>query len=108
MITLDTFKRMVELMKEVEDELNIFNKNLEKTFGVDSRCMYFAPLEIIQNSIVNVLQNEFSESKEGAEWFVHEGLAQIKNGGTSIEENDKIWDIKTIKDYYDYLTSLQK
>ena len=50
---------------------------------------------------------EFNETKEGADWFVYERFLQIKRAGTSIEENGKIWNIKNIKDYYDYLVSLQ-
>ena len=69
--------------------------------------MYYNPLRIVQSLIINVLQNEFNETKEGAEWFVYEGFFQIENSGTSIEENGKIWNIKNIKDYYDYLVSLQ-
>ena len=106
MITLDTFKRMVGLMEEVEDELHVFNKTLEKTFGADSTCMYYAPLAIIQDSLINLLQNEFNESKEGAEWFVYEGFYQIKNGGTEIKDDNKEWHIKTLDDYYEFLCSL--
>ena len=98
----------VEYTRDMEEELEIFNKSAEKIFGEDSTCMYYNPLRIVQSLIINVLQNEFNETKEGAEWFVYEGFFQIENGGTSIEENGKIWNIKNIKDYYDYLVSLQK
>lgn len=107
MIAFESFKELITSMNKTEEELDNFNKNIENIFGSDSVCVYFAPLKIIQNSIINILQNEFSESKEGAEWFIYEGYPQIKNGRTSIKENGKIWDIKNIKNYYDYLVSLQ-
>lgn len=108
MITFDTFKEMINMLQTVGVELDNFNRGIERILGEDCTSMYYAPLNIIENSIMNILENEFNESKEGAEWFVYEGLSQIKKGGTSIEENGKIWNIKTIKDYYDYLVSLQK
>lgn len=108
MITKESFKQLVISMKDMEEELHAFNKSAEKIFGADSVCMYFAPLEIIQNSIINILQNEFGESKEGAEWFVYEGFSQIKNGGTEIKYEDKEWHIKSLEDYYEFLCSLRK
>jgi hypothetical protein len=81
---------------------------MERILGSDTSSMYYAPLNIVENYIMEILQTELGESEEGAEWFIYEGLPQIKRGGTSIEENGKIWDIKNIKDYYDYLVSLQK
>ena len=107
MITKESFEQLVISMKDMEEELEIFNKSAEKIIGEDSTCMYYNPLRIVQSLIINVLQNEFNETKEGAEWFVYEGFFQIENSGTSIEENGKIWNIKNIKDYYDYLVSLQ-
>lgn len=47
------------------------------------------------------------EWEEGAEWFIYDGLSQINRGGTEIEENDKTYTIKSLKDYYDYLISLK-
>lgn len=108
MITKESFKQLVISMKDMEEELHAFNKSAEKIFEADSVCMYFAPLEIIQNSIINILQNEFGESKEGAEWFVYEGFSQIKNGGTEIKYEDKEWHIKSLEDYYEFLCSLRK
>ena len=108
MITFDTFKEMINMLQTMDVQLNNFNKSLQNLLGSDTRCMYYTPFQIVEKFIIKILQIEFNETKEGAEWFVYEGLSQIKNGGTSIEENGKIWNIKTIKDYYDYLVSLQK
>ena len=107
MIKFETFEKIIKLLDDISLEVDNFNDGLEKVFGSDSRCMYYEPCEIVKNSTIEILQMEFNETKEGAEWFIYEGLPQIKNGGTSIEENGKIWDIKNIKDYYDYLVSLQ-
>ena len=108
MITFDTFKEMINMLQIMDIEMDVFNNNLQDLLGSDTRCMYYKPYYIVENSIIEILQIEFNETKEGAEWFIYEGLSQIKRGGTSIEENGKIWNIKTIKDYYDYLISLQK
>ena len=107
MIKFETFEKIIKLLDDISLEVDNFNNGLEKVFGSDSCCMYYEQFNIVQNSIIEILQTEFNETKEGAEWFIYEGLPQIKNGGTSIEENGKIWDIKNIKDYYDYLVSLQ-
>jgi len=108
MISFETFKEMINLIHTTDIEMHTFNKGIEKLFRNDTYSMYYTPLIIVENYVITILQTEFNESKEGAEWFVYEGLSQIKKGGTSIEENGKIWNIKTIKDYYDYLVSLQK
>ena len=107
MITKESFKQLVTSMKDMEEELHVFNKSAEKIFGADSTCMYYNPLEIIQTLISNILQNEFNESKEGAEWFVYEGFYQIENGGTEIKDNEHEWHIKTLDDYYEFLCSLK-
>ena len=108
MIKFETFEKIIKLLDDVSFEVDNFNDGLEKVLGSDSCCMYYEPCEIVKNSIIEILQIEFNETKEGAEWFIYEGLSQIKRGETSIEENGKIWNIKNIKDYYDYLVSLQK
>lgn len=108
MINYDTFKKIVGMMEEVEEELHKFNKGVENVFGSDSTCMYVAPLETVQNTVIDILQTEFNESKEGAEWFVYEGFSQIKNGGTEIKCEDKEWHIKSLDDYYEFLCSLKE
>ena len=108
MIKFETFEKIIKLLDDVSFEVDNFNDGLQKVLGSDSCCMYYEPCEIVKNSIIEILQIEFNETKEGAEWFIYEGLSQIKRGETSIEENGKIWNIKNIKDYYDYLVSLQK
>ena len=107
MIKFETFEKIIKLLDDIGLEVDNFNDGLQKVLGSDSCCMYYEPCEIVKNSAIEILQMEFNETKEGAEWFIYEGLPQIKNGGTSIEENGKIWNIKNIKDYYDYLVSLQ-
>ena len=107
MIKFETFEKIIKLLDDISLEVDNFNDGLEKVFGSDSRCMYYEQFNIVQNSIIEILQMEFNETKEGAEWFIYEGLPQIKRGETSIEENGKIWNIKNIKDYYNYLVSLQ-
>lgn len=108
MMTFDTFKELINMSQTMDIELYKFNEDLQNLLGYDTSCMYYKPSYIVENSIMEILQMEFNETKEGAEWFIYEGLPQIKRGGTSIEENGKTWNIKTIKDYYDYLVSLQK
>lgn len=108
MMSFDAFKEMINMLQTMDIELDKLNESLQNLLGSDTCCMYYKPSQIVERSIINILQDEFNESEEGAEWFIYDGLPQIKNGGTSIEENGKIWNIKTIKDYYDYLVSLQK
>lgn len=107
MISFDTFKESINLLNTLQVTLNNFNRELEKILGSDTSSMYYTPLHITEMYIINMLQIEFGESEEGAEWFIYEGLPQIENGGTEIEDDGKKWNIKSIKDYYDYLISLK-
>lgn len=106
MISYDMFKDMINLMNTVGVELDNFNRGMERVLGSDTSSMYYAPLNIVENYIISTLQTELGESKEGAEWFIYNGLAQINRGGTEIGENGKTYTIKSLKDYYDYLISL--
>ena len=106
MISYDMFKDMINLMNTVSVELDNFNRGMERILGSDTSSMYYVPLNIVENYIISTLQTELGESKEGAEWFIYDGLSQINRGGTEIEENGKTYTIKSLKDYYDYLISL--
>ncbi len=108
MITYESFEVLLNLLQSMETECNTINKGMEHILGEDTCVMYFKPLNLVENYFIDVLQSEFNETKEGAEWFVYEGLAQINNGGTEIDDDSKEWHIHTVKDYYDYLCSLKK
>jgi hypothetical protein len=107
-MTYDSFEKLINLMDELNIELDKFNEGLQNLLGSDTYCMYYKPSCIVENYIIEILQNEFNESKEGAEWFVYEAIPQIKRGGTEIEDNGKKWSIKSVKDYYEYLVSLKE
>lgn len=107
-MTEETFEEMCNLLKRTDDELDKFNKGMHDVLGSDSCSMYDKPLTLIEEFVIIALCNEFNESKEGAEWFVYEGIPQIKHGGTEIEDNGKKWSIKSTKDYYEYLVSLKE
>lgn len=108
MINYNSFKEMINLLNTISVELENFNRSMEKILGSDTSSMYYTPLNIVENYIMEMLHTELGESKEGAEWFIYDGLPQINSGGTEIEYNGKKWNIKSIKDYYDYLVSLNK
>ena len=95
-------------MHTIKIETDNFNKGIESLLGDDSYSMYYKPLTIVENYIITILQTEFNESKDGAEWFVDEGLAQIERGGTEIGIDNKTYHIKSLKDYYNYLISLNE
>ena len=105
-IKYETFAKLINYYHIMNQEMDSFNKSIDKIFGSDTYSMYIKPFTIIENLIIEILQDEFGESKEGAEWFIYEGLEQIEKGGTEIGENGKIYKIKSIKDYYNYLVSL--
>lgn len=107
MIKFETFEKIIKLLDDISLEADNFNNGLEKVFGSDSRCMYYEPFNIVENSIIEILQMEFNETKEGAEWFVYEGMKQIKSKGTEITVDKKTYKIKTMRDYYDYLSNLK-
>lgn len=103
----EAFAEMINMMNFIKIEMDRFNDSMDSLLGSDTRSMYLTPLEIIDNFVIQILQNEFNETKEGAEWFVYEGLEQIKNGGTELTDDGKNYKISSIKDYYQYLTSLK-
>jgi len=110
MITFDTFKLLVNSIHLAELECDSFNDSMERVLGNDTNSMYLKPLELINELVIDVLQTEFNESKDGAEWFVYEGINQINRGGTKITDisTKKEWNITSMKEYYDYLCSLSK
>ena len=72
MITFDTFKEMINMLQTVSVELDNFNRGIERILGEDCTSMYYAPLNIVENYIITALQEEFNETKEGAEWFIYD------------------------------------
>ena len=102
----ESFAELVNLIHLMKIETDRFNDSMDSLLGEDTRSFYIKPLCIVEHSIIQILMNDFNETKEGAEWFVYEGLEQIENGGTELTYNGKTYKIKSIKDYYQYLTSL--
>jgi len=103
----ETFEELINLLESSYEECHNFNKSLESILGDDSVSMYYKPHDMICDTIQKILELN-GESHEGAEWFVYDGLEQIRKGGTEIEENGKTYKINTIKDYYDFLMEVTK
>lgn len=103
----ETFEELINLMKFAYEECRNFNKSLEQVFGEDSTVCYYKQYDIIVDHIIKILVIN-GESHDGAEWFVYDGLEQIEKGGTEIGYDDKWYNIKTIRDYYDWLMNLKK
>lgn len=103
MIKYESFEILIDLLKSSYEECERINDCIYNlTSNKDTRSMYLKFYDIASEYIIRILEIE-GESREGAEWFVYDGLNQIENGGTEIEDDGKIFKIKTIKDYYDYL-----
>lgn len=109
-MTLKTFKSFIKTITDMEKRCEEFNTAMENVLSMpfnkdgyknDSTCMFFFPLEGIQNLFIETLVNEFDESQEGAEWFVYEGIDQILKGGTEVNEQK----IKTFEEYYNWLNN---
>ena len=107
MISYEEFETLVDLLKKSHEESRRFNKALEEVYGQDSCVWYYTQYDIIADHIIKILLIN-GESEEGAEWFVYDGLEQIEKGGTEIGYDDKWYNIKTIRDYYDWLMNLKK
>ena len=105
MISYKEFEILVDLLKTSYSECRCFNKALEKVYGEDTSVWYYKQYEIVCEHFIKILELN-GESKDGAEWFVYEGLEQIEKGGTKIEFNGKIYDIKDLHGYYDYLIKI--
>lgn len=103
----EMFEELIKLLKNSYEEMNKFNKALESVIGEDSVSMYYKPHDMICDTVIKILELN-GESHDGAEWFVFDGLEQIEKGGTEIEDGGKKYVIKTIKDYYDYLTEIDR
>lgn len=105
MITFEEFETLVDLLKTSYSECRRFNKALEEVYGEDSSVWYYEQYEIVCKHLVKLLILN-GESEDGADWFIYEGLEQIENGGTKIGFNGKEYNIKDLRDYYDYLIDL--
>lgn len=106
----ESFLNMCETLEKIEQFCDGFNESMEKTlnkswdpkYDGDSRVMMLWPLEAIDELLINLICTETNESKEGASWFVYEGMDQIKNGSTMIDDIE----IKSYEDYYNYIIAL--
>ena len=108
---LETFVDILKTRDLVEEEMRLFNEKMQNLMGEDSLCMYYKPMEMLNDLIEKILVNEMGESTEGAEWFIYDGIEQIKNEGTKISEKnendtDKVWKINSYEDYYTYLSEV--
>lgn len=109
MIKKETFVKLFQILEEVEERTDKFNKDLEDVFnapyrageyGGDTRMMCYWMEDPVREIIKNILVNEMGETNEGADWAVMEMPGQIKFGSTCIED----YEISSYEDYYDYLT----
>lgn len=107
MISYEEFEILIDLLKKSYEESRRFNKALEEVYGEDSCVWYYTQYNIVSDHIIRILESN-GESHEGAEWFIYEGLEQIEKGGTNICIGEKEYNIKNIRDYYDWLVDLNK
>ena len=107
MISYEEFETLIDLLKKSHEESRRFNKALEEVYGQDSSVWYYTQYDIISEHVIRILELN-GESREGAEWFVYDGLEQIEKGGTEIGYHEEWYKIKTIHDYYDWLMNLKK
>lgn len=108
MINFKSFMSLINLLESSYNECTRINSNIRVlTQSSDTCSMYFVPYELVAKTIIEILQSE-GETEEGAEWFVYEGMEQIKDKGTEITVDKKTYKIKTMRDYYDYLSNLKK
>lgn len=108
MVSKETFVNICNIVKDVEERLrkdnkvleNLFNKDFRGNKPFDTNLMWFWPLSAVSEILSEILKDS-GESKEGIEWFIYEGLPQIREGkGTQVDD----FEVKSIEDYYDYLT----
>lgn len=112
-MTLKTFKNFIATIINMQKLCSKFDDGMETIlnmpfikdgFSSDSRSMLLFPVEGIQTLFIEAIINEFDESREGAEWFVYEGMDQIIHGGTEIDKMQ----IKSFDEYYKWLCNLKK
>lgn len=115
-MTFEDFIFLLETYGKVEERCNKFNSLVEDAlnlplskdhYNADSSSMLVFPIEAISDIIIHFIVS-MGESEDGAAWFLYDGLDQIRTfQKTEIEVNGKTIEIKSIKDYYDYLESLK-
>lgn len=105
MISFEMFEELVKLLEDSYNECERFNKGMTDLLGDDSSVMYYNNYENVCKHFIKILELN-GESHEGADWFVYEGLDQIKRGGTEFESDGKKYIIENLRDYYDYLIDL--
>lgn len=108
----ETFLRMIEIYKQTYKRCEEFNNDLENIikkpfndsdYKNDATVMFFWPLQAVTEAFMAMLM-DMGESKEGAEWFIFEGIDFIDNDkNAEIEENGKSYIFKSYEDYYNYL-----
>ena len=110
-MTKQTFLYMIKMLKQADKRCEEFNNTLDSILQMpfkndgaktDGFSMMLWPFEAVAD-IFKTLLVEMGESKGGAGWFIYEGIEQIENGGTEIEDDGITYKIKSFEDYYDYL-----
>ena len=107
MINFKSFMSLINLLEASYNECRRINNCIQTLAqNDDTYSMYFVCYELVAKTVIEILQSE-GETKEGAEWFVYEGIEQMKSKGTEITVDKKTYKIKTMRDYYDYLSNLK-
>lgn len=96
----EELEHLMALRKNVDNELDQFNKKMDAALGGDSRSMYRAPCQWVDDSIIGWIMRHLKESREGAEWFLYEVSDSLaSDDGRAVEVDGKKYSIKSIEDY---------
>lgn len=112
-MTYQTFENIIKTYKQLTKRCDEFNQIMEKALNIsldedkdraDSISFCLFPVEAVDKIIIDILMDE-GETREGAEWFVYDGLEQIDNGGTEINDTK----INSLEEYFNFIkTDFQK
>lgn len=106
-MTYKTFENIIKTYKQLTKRCDEFNQVMEKALNIsldgdkdraDSVSFCLFPVEAVDKIIIDILIDE-GETREGAEWFVYDGLDQIDNGGTEINDTK----INSLEEYFNFI-----
>ena len=98
----EELERLMALRKNVDNELDQFNKKMDAVLGGDSRSMYRAPCQLVDDYIIDWIMRRLKESKEGAEWFLYEvsgSFSPDEEHAATVEVSGRKYLITSIKSY---------
>lgn len=108
---VDELESLLEFRRRMDNEMDNFNTTMDAILGGDSRSMYRTPCTMLDDYIVDWIVRRLDDSREGAEWFLYEAVAEISKGDSDhssiVEADGKKFHIRSTVDYVNMCMELK-